>query len=162
MKDTEKIIEKFYTSFQQKDFIKMQSCYDDKITFSDPVFQDLKGDEAKAMWHMLTEAGKDLKIQFQNIQSDGATASCDWEAFYSFSKTGRKVHNFIHARFEFSEGKIIKHTDTFSLWRWSGMALGISGKLLGWTPLVQGKIRSTARKSLQQFLKSHPAYKSQS
>jgi len=40
--------------------------------------------------------------------------------------------------------------------------LGFSGKMLGWSPFVKAKIRSGANKSLQQFLKSHPEYKSQS
>ena len=159
MNDSKKIIENFYTCFQQKDWRRMQSCYHDQVIFSDPVFHNLKGGEAKAMWHMLLEAGKDLKINFQNIKSDGVTASCDWDAYYSFSKTGRKVHNIIHARFEFSEGKIIKHNDSFDLWKWAGMALGTSGKLLGWTPFIQSKIRSGARKSLEKFIENHPEYK---
>lgn len=147
-------------SFQQKNWKAMQTFYHDQVVFSDPVFRNLIGGEAKAMWHMLAEAGKDLKITFQNIKSDGVTVSCDWDAFYSFSKTGRKVHNVIHARFEFSEGKIIKHLDSFNLWRWAGMALGTSGKLLGWTPIIQSKIRSGARKSLKKFIDEHPEYKS--
>lgn len=159
MKESEKIIENFYSSFQKKDWKGMQSCYHDHVVFSDPVFNNLKGREAYAMWHMLTEAGKDLEINFHNIKSDGVTASCDWDARYSFSKTGRKVHNLIHARFEFLENKIIKHTDSFNLWRWAGMALGTSGKILGWTPMVQSKIRSGARKSLQKFIDEHPEYK---
>ena len=136
----------------------MQSCYHDAVIFSDPVFGNLKCPEAKAMWHMLILAGKDLTLTFQNITSDGASGSCDWDAHYSFSKTGRKVHNFIHARFEFRDGKIIKHTDSFDLWKWASMALGISGALLGWTPLIQSKIRGTADKNLKKFIGEHPEY----
>ena len=138
----------------------MQLCYHDAVIFSDPVFRNLKGPEAKAMWHMLILAGKDLTLTFQNITAYGASGSCDWDAHYSFSRTGRKVHNIIHARFEFKDGKIIKHTDSFDLWKWSAMALGISGSLLGWTPLIQSKIRGTADKNLKKFIEEHPEYKS--
>jgi len=152
------IIEQFYTAFQKKDWKTMQACYHDSITFDDPVFQNLKGGEAKAMWHMLTAASKDLTVTFRNVQADEARGSCDWDAHYSFSRTGRKVHNIIHAEFEFQDGKIVRHTDTFDLWRWSGMALGLSGKLFGWTPMIQNKIRGTARGNLKKFIQEHPAY----
>ena len=159
MLESRDLIEKFYQSFREKDWRSMQACYHDQIQFSDPVFKNLRGKEAKAMWHMLASAGKDLTISFRRINSDGVTGSCDWDAHYSFSRTGRKVHNVIHARFEFSEGRIIRHTDSFNFWRWAGMALGAAGKLLGWTPFLQLKIRSTANKSLQKFIEEHPEYK---
>jgi ketosteroid isomerase-like protein len=158
MQDSAQLIEQFYTRFQQKDWKGMQACYHDKVSFSDPVFRNLKGGQAKAMWHMLAAASKDLRIVFKNVKTDGASGSADWDAFYSFSRTGRKVHNVIHAKFEFSEGKIIRHTDSFDLWRWSGMALGISGKLLGWSPIIQSKIRATADGNLKKFMKEHPEY----
>ena len=158
MLESTQLIEKFYTNFQQKNWKELQSCYHDAVIFSDPVFANLQGMKAKAMWHMLVTAGKDLTISFRNIHADGAKGSCDWDAHYTFSKTGKKVHNIIHAQFEFSEGKIIKHTDAFNLWRWSGMALGLPGTLLGWTPFMQSKIRATADKSLRKFIAEHPEY----
>lgn len=160
MQETEKLITRFYSCFQQKDWKGMQECYHPEVVFSDPVFRNLKGPEAKAMWHMLATAGKDLSITFQNVKSDGALGSCNWDAHYTFSLTGRKVHNVIHAKFEFSEGRIVRHTDSFNLWRWSSMALGMSGTLLGWTPIIQAKIRSTARRNLAKFIKDHPEYSS--
>ena len=138
----------------------MQACYHDQVRFSDPVFTDLKGGSARAMWHMLTLAGKDLQLTYKNITAEGNTGSCDWEAFYSFSRTGRKVHNIIHASFEFKDGKIIRHTDSFDLWKWAGMALGTPGKLLGWSSVIQSKVRNTAATSLARFIEEHPEYKS--
>jgi ketosteroid isomerase-like protein len=151
----EQLVTKFYTAFQNKDWKTMQSCYHDDIVFSDPVFQNLKGNEAKAMWHMLVSAGKDLKLDFSNVKVNDQTGSCHWEAYYTFSRTGRKVHNIIDASLEFKDGKIIKHTDVFDLWRWSGMALGISGKLLGWSPIVRNKVRGIAQANLKKFMKEN-------
>ena len=111
------------------------------------------------MWHMLAVAAKDIIIVFKNVEGSEKVGSCDWDALYSFSRTGRKVHNIIHADFEFKDGKISKHTDTFDLWKWSRMAFGTSGKLLGWTPFFQLKIRDTARKNLDKFIDQNPEYK---
>ena len=160
MNATEQLIEKFYNSFQQKHWKGMQECYDNTVVFNDPVFQNLKGYEAFAMWHMLITAGKDLKVSFNSIKANDSFGSCEWDAQYSFSRTGRKVHNIIKAEFKFSNGKIIEHHDSFDLWRWSRMALGISGILLGWSPIVQNKIRATAASSLQKFIMEHTEYKS--
>ena len=75
-----------------------------------------------------------------------------------FSTTGRKVHNVIDAMFGFQDGKIIRHNDHFDLWRWTRMALGTSGILLGWSPVVQNKVRETAQHGLEIFIAKHPEY----
>lgn len=131
----------------------MQELYHPQATFSDPVFENLKSQEVKAMWEMLITAGKDLKISFRDIKADDTTGFCHWEAWYTFSRTGRKVHNIIDASFKFQDGKIIAHQDVFDFWRWSRQALGLTGVLLGWTSVIQNKIRETARKGLSKFIK---------
>ncbi|MFZ0549155.1 MAG: nuclear transport factor 2 family protein [Candidatus Promineifilaceae bacterium] len=152
-----KLVEDFYTAFQAKDYVGMNGCYHPEIHFRDPVFQDLYGSEAKAMWHMLCERGKDLVIAFQNVQAGERGGSVRWDAHYTFS-TGRKVHNIVRASFEFQDGKIIHHEDVFDLWRWTRHALGPVGVLLGWSPIVKNKVRRTARQGLELFLEKHPDY----
>lgn len=66
------------------------------------------------------------------------------------------MHNVIDARFTFRDGKIIRHVDTFDLHRWSGMALGLTGKLLGWLPPVQNGIRKKALQGLDAFIARRP------
>jgi len=154
----EELITKFYSAFAKRDWQTMQSCYHDEATFSDPVFQNLTAKETKAMWHMLTSSAKDLSITFGQIKIQDQTGSCHWEAIYMFSKTGRKVHNKIDASFQFKDGKIIGHEDSFDLWRWSGIALGISGKLFGWSPFLKAKIREMARKGLDKFILANTNY----
>jgi len=149
------LIQTFYTSFQARNADGMISCYHADITFLDPVFGTLRGLEATSMWHMLCERGTDLKIEFSNVQADNLTGSAHWEAWYSFSKSKRPVHNVIEASFVFQDGKIIQHTDKFNLWRWSSMALGPLGTFLGWTPFVQAGIRKEARRGLDKFIKEN-------
>jgi ketosteroid isomerase-like protein len=155
---SKQIIDLFYTAFQKKDWKSMQALYHDDATFSDPAFQNLTSKEVKAMWHMLLTASKDLELTFTNVSGDDNKGSCRWDAFYSFSRTGRKVHNIITANFVFKQDKIVSHLDHFNLWKWSGMALGWPGKLLGWSPLIKNKIRDMARKNLMKFIREHPEY----
>ncbi len=146
------LIQKFYTAFQSGDIPAMVSCYHDDIEFSDPAFGPLKGERVRNMWRMLhARSGGNLDITFGNIRADGEEATADWEARYLFSITKRKVHNKIHARFGFRDGKIIRHQDRFNFWRWSGMALGLPGILLGWTPFLRNKVRTEALAGLKKF-----------
>ena len=126
-------IESFYRAFQQRNYEGMTACYHPSIHFSDPVFPDLRGDEARAMWHMLCEQGTDLHVTFTDVTAEGDGGGAHWDAHYTFSPTGRLVHNKVDARFEFEDGKIIRHVDSFDLWRWTRMALGTTGVVTGWS-----------------------------
>lgn len=153
--ENEQIIRTFYESFAQNDADAMVSCYHDAVEFSDPAFGFLKGADAKNMWRMLVERAKgDIKINYSNVSANEKTGSADWTADYLFSKTNRKVHNEIHAEFEFQDGKILRHTDTFDVWKWSKQALGLPGVLLGWSGFMQNKIRRTALESLRKYSKN--------
>lgn len=148
------VIQDFYTSFQKGDAEGMVKHYHDEITFEDPAFGILKGDEAKNMWRMLLSRADDLSVTFSDISAAEDEGKAHWEAKYTFSKTGRKVHNKIDANFKFKEGKIIEHKDEFSFWRWSQMALGPFGLFFGFTPAVKKKVRTTARKALKNYIEN--------
>ncbi len=150
------LIEHFYAAFSRRDADTMVACYHPKIHFSDPVFHDLHGPRAGAMWKMLCERATTLTIEYSGIDADDKTGKAHWEARYDFTATNRKVHNVIDARFEFADGKIIRHADTFDLWRWAGMALGPRGKLLGWLPPIKSAIHRTAMKGLVAYEAKHP------
>ena len=150
------LIASFYTAFQRRDADAMVACYAPDVWFSDPVFHDLRGPRAGAMWRMLAERASSLEITFRDVAADDTTGQAHWEARYLFSATGRQVHNVIDARFEFRDGKITRHADTFDLWRWAGMALGAKGKLLGWSPMVKNAIHKTAMGGLVAYEAKHP------
>lgn len=146
------LIQRFYAAFAAKDGEAMAACYHERARFSDPVFRDLKGAEAGDMWRMLTSRATDLVVEASNITADDTQGAAHWEAHYTFSATGRKVHNKIDASFRFADGLIIEHIDTFDLYRWTRMALGPAGLLLGWTPMVKNKVRGQARDQLERFI----------
>lgn len=147
-----KLIEKFYLAFQNKDFEIMASCYHPEVVFKDPAFGTLHGDRAKAMWKMLCISSKDLKIEFNEVSADENKGSAHWDANYTFSRTGNKVHNRIDATFEFKDGLIITHTDVFNLRKWAGQAIGIKGKILGGTTFFRKKLQIQTNKLLDRFI----------
>jgi ketosteroid isomerase-like protein len=158
MDTNQQLIEHFYQSFQRKDYRSMAACYHPDATFSDEVFSLKNGKEIAAMWHFLCESGKDLYIEYAGVQADELSGRAHWEAHYTFSRTGRKVHNMIEASFELRDGKIIRHVDRFPFWRWSQQAFGLTGWLLGWTPFLKNKVRDTAMSGLLRFIEQHREY----
>ena len=145
------LIERFYAAFARRDAPAMAACYATDAHFTDPVF-DLTGAKVGAMWTMLCERGKDLRLDWRDVRADAAAGSAHWEPRYTFSATGRPVHNVIDSAFTFQAGRIATHVDTFDLWRWSRMALGAKGALLGWTPFMRNAIRAQARRGLAAWM----------
>ncbi|SHH51679.1 nuclear transport factor 2 family protein [Winogradskyella jejuensis] len=153
----EELVTKFYTAFANHDTETMVSCYHKDVIFEDPAFGVLKGERAKDMWRMLSasQKGKEFKISFSNVESHENRCSANWEAVYHFSKTGRKVHNKISAQFEFKDGLIIKHTDTFNLHKWASQAMGFKGWLIGGTSFFQKKLQKQTNALLDKFEKKY-------
>jgi hypothetical protein len=148
----EQIIEEFYSGFANANSLTMNSCYHAEVIFQDPIFGVLDAADAKDMWEMLIEKSQgQLEIRFSNIKATSNKGSADWKANYVFSSTNRKVTNVIHAEFEFKDGLIFRHTDTFDLYEWAKQALGLKGFLLGWTPFFKKKIQQQALESLRSF-----------
>ena len=129
----------------------MVSCYHNDIEFKDTAFGILKGEHAKNMWRMLCENAKDLKVEVSNIKVDKNDGFAHWDAYYTFSKTGNKVHNIIDATFEFKNGLIIKHTDHFNLHNWAKQALGFKGLLIGRTSFFKNKLNEQTAHLLSKF-----------
>ncbi len=145
-------LDHFYTAFAQRDWSTMGACYSEEASFSDPVFGDLGAKEVRAMWKMLLSSGTDLRVTFRVLEESPDNGSCVWEARYTFSRTGRPVHNIIRSEFGFRDGLIYRQRDHFDFWRWSRQALGVSGLLLGWSPVVRNTVRASASSALAKAI----------
>ncbi len=151
------VIERLYQAFQKQDGAAMAACYHPDATFSDPVFPNLKGKEIGAMWQMLLAASEGkLKVRYGHTDVQAGQGKALWIADYIFSATGLPVHNVISAKFTFKDGLIYTHQDSFDLHRWSSMALGLPGSLLGHTPIVQNTLRTQAGARLKEWIQAHP------
>lgn len=147
----ELLIERFYGAFDEGDGAAMEACYAPDVRFSDPVFTDLRGPRAGAMWRMLTSSPGELRIELLEHEADETSGSARWRAHYTFSETGRPVVNDIRATFRFVDGLIVEHRDEFSFHGWARQALGPPGLLLGWTPLLRSAVRRKAAARLEEF-----------
>jgi len=153
MNNDERLIERFFTAFQKLDANEMNACYSNDIAFYDPMFELLRGDDAKAMWEMLCKNAKNFSLQFDSIKNlDDGYYTCNWTATYTFSKTGRKVVNMCKAHMKIENGFITEHSDGWSLHKWSTQAIGITGQFLGWAGFFRRKLKNNARRNLLNYI----------
>lgn len=146
------LINKFYSAFVEGNAEDMAACYHEDIVFQDPAFGKLSGSDASKMWEMLlSKKGSAPKISFSNVIADDEKGSAEWTAEYFFGPKKRKVVNNVSASFKFKDGKIVEHTDSFDLWKWSKQALGPAGLLMGWTPFMKSKIQNQTNSQLSAF-----------
>jgi len=147
------IIEEFYDAFSNLDAESMVKYYHPDVVFQDPAFGELKGARAKNMWRMLchSQKGKGFKVKYNVIDFNTNKSNAEWEAFYTFSQTGRKVHNKISASFVIENGLIVEHIDKFNLYSWSKQAMGIKGFLLGNTSFFRNKLQQKTNSLLNKF-----------
>src|SRR3954462_15110916 len=109
----DELITPLYAAFHKPDGDRMAACYAPDAHFHDPVFQDLTGTEAGAMWRMLTGRAEDLRVELAEHSADGDKGSAHWIAHYTFTQTARKVVNDVRASFKFKDGLLVDHHDEF-------------------------------------------------
>jgi ketosteroid isomerase-like protein len=149
------VAERFYRAFAARDGATMASLYAPDASFSDPVFPGLDGRQAGSMWRMLCERGADLAVTHRIVSAEGDRVVVRWDADYTFSTTGRKVHNEITATIDVKGGSIVRHEDVFDFHAWSRQALGLPGLLFGWSSLLRNRVRATAGQQLDRWIAKH-------
>lgn len=153
MKTNITLIENFYNAFANGDSATMNKCYHQDIKFQDPAFGQLSGNKACKMWEMLlSNENAAPVITYSDVAATEQSGSAEWKAEYFFGPDKRKVINQVKTSFTFQDGLIHRHTDSFSMWKWSKQALGTSGLLLGWTPIIRNKVQQTTNKKLNDYI----------
>lgn len=147
------IADNFYTAFSNHNSSEMIKLYHDDVIFTDPAFGMLQGIRAKKMWEMLLANSKsDLNIQYEILDSSNEHATVSWIAKYKFGSQKRLVENHVIASLKVKQGKIVEHHDTFNIWKWSSQALGLSGRLLGWTGFMKKKVQQKTNRALDIYM----------
>jgi hypothetical protein len=145
------VLQRFFASFAAADGAGMAACYSPVAHFSDPVYPSLAGDEVGAMWRMLTGRAAQFSVSVEQLGGDDRHGTATWTARYLFGPDARPVANRVRSRFDFARGVILAQQDSFDFHAWSAQALGIKGRLLGWTPFVRSAVQRQAAEQLRAF-----------
>lgn len=154
-------VQRLYGAFARCDGEAMQALYAPQATFDDPVFSLQGAREIGGMWRMLCRSAKKRSgdvwsLEASEFHVEGDRGSAHWEATYLYGPADRRVHNVVDAAFEFdAEGLILHHVDHFDFPAWARQALGLPGRLFGWTPQLRRYAKRQAADKLARFLGAH-------
>ena len=141
--DNLRTIEALYAALDRGDGEAMAALYAPRAT---------SDGEPGDMWRMLTSRAQDMSVELVGRDAEADRGTAHWVARYTFGQTGRPVVNDVRSVFRFDgSGRIVDQQDDFDFWRWARQALGRSGLLLGWTPVLQHQVRDRARAGLEAF-----------
>jgi ketosteroid isomerase-like protein len=151
------VLHRLFTALNHDDHATMAACYHPEATFHDIAFDLRRRPRIHGMWHMICERS-DVKATFEIVRADDREGWVNLVDDYTFSDTGKPVHNIIESRFRFKDGLIIDHTDTCDPRAWATMALGD-----GPAGFLAGRIRLMrslkARWKLWKFTRPYPEYR---
>ncbi|HYP12472.1 MAG TPA: nuclear transport factor 2 family protein [Bryobacteraceae bacterium] len=145
------LLDRLFSSLNNRDYEAMGRCYHDNASFRDIAF-DLKGRQRiRSMWHMISQG--DIRVTYEVVAADDHGGLVRLVAEYTFSDTGRRVRNPIESRFRFAEGKIVAQSDACDPRAWAAMALG------GFAGYIAGRVRFfrswKAHRKLRRFMQEH-------
>jgi ketosteroid isomerase-like protein len=130
--DAGKVADAFFTAFAKKDLATFEKLYAPNATFHDPIYDLKNSGETLRMWKSLFAAGKDLKLSYKVLESNGDTAKVAWTADYKVF--GRPVHNEAVSNLTVKDGQIVAQRDDWSWSKWAKQALPL-GPLVDFPPV---------------------------
>ena len=149
------LLHRLFTGLSHHDHGEMASCYHQDAAFRDIAFDLIGKKQIHAMWHMISET--DIRPTFHVVRADEERGVVKLVDDYTFTSTGKPVHNIIVSNFRFQGGRIIDHQDVCDARAWASMALG------GPVGFFAGRFRILrsfqARRLLRSFIAKHPEYK---
>jgi ketosteroid isomerase-like protein len=148
---------RLFTALNNDDHATMAVCYHPEATFHDIAFHLQRRPRIHGMWHMICERSN-VKATFEIVRADDREGCVNLVDDYTFSDTGKPVHNVIESRFRFKDNLIVEHTDFCDPRAWATMALGegIPAFLAGHIRLMRSL---KARWKLWKFTRPYPQYR---
>jgi ketosteroid isomerase-like protein len=151
---TRALVRRFYDAFARCDAEAMADCLHPDISFSDPLFPNLRQDQVAQMWRMLLASAarhpQDFSLSYDLVFVEERKAQVHWQATYRYSGT-RKVHHKVLSTLSFWDGLIVRHVDGFDFYPWARQALGPLGLLMGWNAKFRASVQVAADKQLRVF-----------
>jgi ketosteroid isomerase-like protein len=151
----EALIRRFYARLAARDAEGALACYHPEVFFSDPLHPRLRGEPARDLWRLRLGDPAFGEIALEEASADANGALTRWTAHGVVR--GRPVTIRGRSMFAFRDGRIVRHYDHYSLWRWTAQAFGSVGAALGWFGPFRWALRTRAARALERFSAARPA-----
>jgi hypothetical protein len=144
----------FLGAQKDRDPIRLQNAVREDVVLQDPLFGELKGAQAFAMWQMLWRF-REYSVTVDEQAASPTEGKAEWRQTYNLPATRRMILNKVTSSFTFYDRRISAITDKWSLYGYARMGQGALGLLLGWLPPFQETMRQAALERLTLFIGEH-------
>jgi len=145
----EALVRRLFDRLAAHDAEGVAACYHPDVFYSDPLFPRLRGTAAADLWRLRFERLDRLEIRLDEASGDADGALARWRLAYRAGE--RRVSVPVRSMFAFRGGRIARHYDHFSLWRWGAQAHGRLGAALGWFGPFRWAARHRHGRELERF-----------
>jgi ketosteroid isomerase-like protein len=153
MDSNRELIRTFFSAFQNRNFEAMRNCCNDNLVYFDPLYHFLNGEHVLSMWKCRYAYVEKFCLEFSDIVTDdNEYYTIQYHLSYVAEETGKVVNQTIKSYMRVLSGKIVEHSDAFSIHQWSSMVYGTIAKLIGWNRFYQNRLKKNARKKLLKFI----------
>ena len=149
---TSTVVDRFFEALRRADMSVIDHCYHAQISYSDPLFEDLRGARVALRWRMLLAQAGSFSLEHSLVFADERKAQVQWTADYRLN--GRPVRISMLSTLAIWDDLIVRQVDEYDLWKYCRQAQGLAGVLLGGMQPFQKIIKRRARNELERFATS--------
>ena len=145
----ETLLRRLFECIAARDAAGVVDCYHPDVFFTDPLYPRLHGAQAAAFWEMVFAEATDWRFELHDLAADADGGRAEWTARYGLR--GREIETQGRSLFAFRDGRVCRHYDHFSLWRWAGSVLGPAGLAAGWFGPFRWALRQRLARRLERW-----------
>ncbi|MCL4748137.1 MAG: nuclear transport factor 2 family protein, partial [Burkholderiaceae bacterium] len=122
---SEALVRRYFDALARLDGEAMTRCLHPMVSYSDPVFADLRGDDVGWRWRLMARGAADMHLAYDIVWGDAHKAQVQWLARYRFAGSHRQVSNQVCTTLTFWDGTIVRQIDEYDFPRWSRSSAGV-------------------------------------
>jgi hypothetical protein len=146
------VVERFFLAYSKADPVLMSACLHPQISYSDPLFPDLRGVRVGLRWHWQLRHATDFKLQKQIIFLDERKAQLKLDIAYLWHR--RAVHHQVLSTLTIWDDMIVRHVDEYPYWQYAKQAQGLAGYVFGGFGWAQSVVQRRAAAAVEDLATS--------
>jgi heat-inducible transcriptional repressor len=149
--DPDRLVARFFGALAARDAAGLARCYHPLVSYSSPLFPDLRGPLPAAMWRLGLARADRLQVRWDVVFADPRKAQVNWTARWADGSAQRRLT--VATTLAIWDGRVVRQVDEFRFPAFAAQALGLPGQLLGrvgpWRRSVQRRARAAVESAAQ-------------
>ena len=142
----EKYLKVLYSAVVQKDFPKLSSFYADSANLDSTLWGSLDGEHLLYYLEHWMDVTIDILLIEESLQElEENQWSLNWQWHLTDPLTNKEMNILVKSVFTIINGQATYQKDTYSIWEWLTQTHGLNGRLWGWWPWWQAKVKQKAK-----------------